>query len=285
MNYANPDSLVSTAWLADHMNAPDVRVVDASWFMPAANRDPLAEFEDQHIPGSVYYSIDHIVDTDSDLPHMLPSPEKFSSMVRKLGLGDGNRIIIYDNNNGMASCRAWWSFRVFGYSDVAVLDGGLKKWIAEDRPLADLSDRPTPKHFTAHFDHTRLRNRDQVLKNLETGRAQVIDARPPGRFNGTDAEPRTDLRSGRIPGSLNVPFPKIFEADPYATMRPADDLKTIFESAGLDLTKPVIASCGSGVTACGLAFALHLIGHDEVAVYDGSWTEWGSDHTCPIETD
>jgi thiosulfate/3-mercaptopyruvate sulfurtransferase len=233
----------------------------------------------------VFYDVESIVDSDSPLPHMLPRPEKFSSMVRKLGLGDGNRIIIYDNNAGMASCRAWWSFRVFGHADVAVLDGGLSKWIAEGRALADLSNPPGPRHFTGQFHNTRVRSRDQVLKNLNTNRAQVIDARPPGRFNGTDAEPRAGLRSGRIPGSMNIPFQKIFQAEHYATMRPAQELRQIFETAGLDLAKPVISSCGSGITACCLAFALHLIGHDEVSVYDGSWSEWGGDETCPIETD
>jgi len=284
MSYKNPNALVSTAWLGEHMSAPDVRIVDASWHMPAANRDPAQEFNDQHIPGAVFFDIDTVVDSSTDLPHMLPSPEKFSSTVRKMGLGDGNRIIVYDNNMGMAAHRLWWMLRVFGHEDVAVLDGGLSKWVAEGRAAEDMADKVGRRHFTGLMNNTIVRSKEQMLNNLKSSREQIIDARSTGRFNGSEPEPRAGLRSGHIPGSINIPFQNIMDINHHAVMRPAAELQKVFDEAGLDLSRPVVASCGSGVTAACLALALHLIGKDDVAIYDGSWTEWGGDESCPIET-
>lgn len=280
--YANPDALVSTAWLAERLNAPDVRIVDASWYMPAQKRDPKAEYQAEHIPGAVFFDIDDIADTPNGLPHMLPSPEKFSSRVRKLGLGDGSRIVIYDGSGQMiASARAWWMFRAFGHKDVAILEGGLPKWKAEGRPVEDIPPMPRERHFTARLDSTLVRDLEQMKANVESQREQVLDARSEGRFRGTDPEPRAGLRSGRIPGSRNLPYNTLFNAD--GTLLPAEALKAKFRAAGIDLGKPVAATCGSGVSACVLAFALHLLGHRQFAVYDGSWTEWGGRSDTPVE--
>ncbi len=283
MSYSNAKSLVSTDWLAEHITAPDVRTVDATWFMPAANRNPRNEFEAEHIPGSVFFDIDVVVDDSTPLPHTMPSPEKFSSAMRSLGLGDGNRIVVYDNNMGMAAHRLWWMLRVFGHEDVAVLDGGIKKWIAEGHATKDLSDNPGRRHFTAQVNNTLVRYRDQVLQNVDSKREQVIDARPSDRFNGTVPEPRAGLRSGHIPGSFSTPFQHVMDMENFATMRPASEITKFFEDANVDLSKPIITTCGSGVTASCLTFALYLIGKEDVSVYDGSWSEWGGDETCPIE--
>ncbi|WP_334128901.1 3-mercaptopyruvate sulfurtransferase [Sneathiella sp.] len=282
MAYVNSASLVSTQQLADYMRAPDVRIVDASWHMPATKRNPRAEYDAAHIPGAVFFDIDEIADLDNPLPHMVPSPEKFSSRMRKLGLGDGNRIIIYDTNGTVSATRAWWMLRLFGHQDVAVLDGGLPKWIAEGRPVEDTPVLPTERHFTARINSFLLREKDQVARNIETAREQVLDARSPGRFTGTEPEPREGLRGGRIPGSKNLPFTDLFKPD--GTLLDAPALQAAYEKAGIDLKAPVITTCGSGISACVLAFGLHLLGHKRVAVYDGSWTEWAKDESLPVAT-
>lgn len=282
MSYANPSSLVSTEWLSQNMSAPDIRIVDASWYLPGENRDPKAEFAAAHIPGAVFFDIDDIADTDIDLPHMIPAPEKFSSKLRKLGLGDGNRIVVYDGSGIRSAARAWWMIRLFGHHDVAILDGGFAKWQAEDRPVSDLPSHPAERHFTSRINAMMVKDKDQVLRNIDSNRAQVLDARSPGRFAGTDAEPRAGLRGGHIPKSLNLPFNMLVTAE--GTLKPADELRGAFEAANLDLKKPVITSCGSGITACVLAFGLHMIGHRDTAVYDGSWTEWGLDEALPVES-
>lgn len=283
MSYVNPSSLVSTGWLAEHASAPDVRIVDASWHMPATGRDPRSEYDGEHIPGAVFFDIDEIADTNNPLPHMVPSPEKFSSRMRKLGLGDGNRIVIYDTIGNVSAARAWWLLRLFGHHDVAILDGGLPKWKAEGRPVDDVPVMPAERHFTSRINSFLLREKDQVRRNITAAREQVLDARSAGRFEGTDPEPREGLRGGHIPGSRNLPFGKLLkESD--GTFRPADEIRMEFEKTGLDLKQPVITSCGSGITACVLAFGLHLLGHHRVAVYDGSWTEWALDEDTPVET-
>lgn len=284
MSYANPNALVSTDWVADHLNSPDTRIVDASWFLPGDERNGRECYDACHLPGAVFFDIDEIADADSDLPHMLPSPEKFSSRVRKLGLGDGVRIVVYDNNGFMASHRVWWTFRVFGHDDVSVMDGGLAKWVAEERPTEDLPPVPRERHFTPRLDHTLVRDWKQVLSDIETKREQIADARPPTRFRGEADEPRPGVRKGHMPGSVNVPVLSVLDQDNFNTMRPAGELREIFEDAGISLRAPVVTTCGSGVTAATLAFALHLIGHDDVAVYDGSWTEWGGLAETPVET-
>lgn len=284
MDYKNPDALVSTEWLADHMNAPDVRIVDATSFLPTSDRDAKAEFQGCHIPGAVFFDINDIADDSVDLPHMLPDAVKFSSRVRKLGLGDGSRIVVYDTNGGfLAAQRVWWTFRVFGHKDVAVLNGGLPKWIAEDRPLDDLPRRPQERHFTPRVDNTLVRSREQMMANINSKREQVLDARSPGRFAGTEPEPRATQQTGHIPGSLNLPFNAVMVPDNHFTMRSADEIIAAIKQTGVDPSKPIVTSCGTGVTASVLAFAFYLVGHKNVAVYDGSWAEWGNHPDCPVE--
>ena len=282
MSYVNPEALVSTDWLAAHLDAPDVRVVDASWHMPAAKRDPRAEYDEQHIPGAVFFDIDDIADSDNGLPHMLPPPEKFASRVRKLGLGDGNRIVAYDSTGASAAARAWWMFRVFGHEDVAVLDGGLTKWLAEGRPVTGEPSRPQERHFTARVNTFLVREYDQVLANVKRGREQFVDVRSAGRFAGTEPEPRPELRGGHAPGSLNLPFPNMLNGDDK-TMLPADAIRAALDAAGIDLERPMFTSCGSGVTACVVSLGLYLIGRKDVPVFDGSWTEWAGNPDSPIE--
>lgn len=283
MSYANPDALVSTEWLADHLGAPDVRVVDGSWYLPAQKRDPKAEFAAGHIPGAVYFDIDDISDTASPLPHMLPSAEKFAARVRKLGLGDGCRIVVYDGVGLFSAPRVWWMFRVFGHDDVAVLDGGMPKWQREGRPVESTPPNPGERHFTARVNTLLVRELDQMKANLASGREQVLDARSPGRFAGREPEPRPGLRSGHIPGSRNLPFVKL--VDPKTgTVLPADALRREFVEAGIDLTRPIVTTCGSGVSASALALGLYLLGRRDVAVYDGSWSEWGGRADAPVET-
>ncbi len=280
----NRTPLVSTDWLADNLKAPDLRVIDASYYLPGEERDARLEFERQHIPGTVFFDIDDIADGETELPHMLPSPQKFSSRVRKLGLGDGLRYIVYDQKGIWSSPRVWWTFRYFGHHDVAVLDGGLPKWIAEDRALAEGPTTAEERHFTARMNAFMLRDREQILANITSGREQVLDARPAGRFAGRDPEPRAGLRAGHIPASLNLPYSALIQpAD--GTLLPTQALKEKLEAAGLDLKKPVTTTCGSGITAAILALALHLVGHKDVALYDGSWAEWGLPGDTPVDKD
>ena len=277
------ETLVSTQWLADHLDAPDVRVVDGSYYLPHEGLDPREEYENQHIPGAVFFDIDEISDTTSSLPHMLPPAEKFSSRVRKLGLGDGVRIVVYDQRGILSAPRVWWTFRTFGHSDVAVLDGGLAKWLDEDRPIEDGPGRAGERHFTARMNTFMVRNKDQILRNIESGREQVLDARSAGRFAGDAEEPRPGLRSGRIPGSLNLPFTELLDRETQ-TLLPNDQLRQRILDAGIDLNRPVATTCGSGITAAVLSLALHVIGHKDVALYDGSWAEWGLPGDTPVAT-
>ena len=274
------DPLVSTDWLHEHLAAPDIRIVDATWFMPADGRDARAEYAAAHIPRAVFFDIDEIADTDSPLPHMLPSPVKFSSRVKRLGLGDGLRIIAYDNNGFAASARVWWMFRAMGHEDVAVLDGGFAKWQAEGRPIDDLPTPPTERHFTPRANSFLLRDLEQMRANLTSKREQVVDTRSAARFTGTVAEPRPGLRSGHIPGSRNVPASDLVAAD--GTLKDAQALTAAFAAAGVDLEKPITTSCGSGVSAAIATLALARLGRMDVALYDGSWTEWGGQSDTPV---
>ena len=282
MSYVNPQSLVSTEWLAAHLDQPDLRIVDATYFLPHLNRNAKAEYLQQHIPGAIFFDIDEIADTTSTLPHMLPPPEKFASRVRRLGIGDGNRIVVYDALGLMSAARVWWMFRIFGAREVAILDGGLPKWLAEGRPVEDGETRLQERHFTARLDNTQVRNKDQVRRNIESKREQVLDARTAGRFHAKEPELWPGRRSGHIPGSHNLPYGQLLNAD--MTFKDAASIRQLYEQSGIDLKKPVVTSCGSGITAGVLAFGLHLIGHRDVAVYDGSWAEWGLPGDTPIET-
>ncbi len=280
----NADPLVSTAWLAERLGAPDVRPVDATWLMPGPDgrppRNARADFEAAHVPGAVFFDIDEIADTASPLPHMLPSAAKFASRVKALGLGDGSRIVVYDQSGLLSAARVWWTFRVMGHEDVVVLDGGLPKWIAEGRPT---EDRPTPlreRHFTARIDNGLVRDLAGVRRALEGGREQVVDARPAARFRGEAPEPRAGLTGGHMPGARNVPSSTLFAPD--GTMLPKEALAALFADAGVDVARPVVTSCGSGITACLLALALARLGRWRTAIYDGSWAEWGAAEGVPV---
>ncbi|WP_299441555.1 3-mercaptopyruvate sulfurtransferase [uncultured Rhodospira sp.] len=276
-------ALVTTDWLADHLDAPDVRVVDARHFMPGDPRDPAEESARAHIPGAVFFDIDRVADPASSLPHMMPPPEVFSSRVRDLGLGDGHRIVVYDHVGGAcAAARVWWMFRVFGHEDVSVLDGGLPKWQAEGRPVDDRPPHVTRRHFTPRINAALMADAEAVRAALETGAAQVLDVRSAERFRGAAPEPRSVARLGHMPGALNAPFADL-QHGPFNEMAPPDAIAAHFQAAGVDPARPVVTSCGSGVTACYSALALHLIGHDRVAVYDGSWAEWGDRADLPVE--
>ncbi|MFQ6018449.1 MAG: 3-mercaptopyruvate sulfurtransferase [Kiloniellaceae bacterium] len=279
----NTCPLVGTAWLAEHLGAPDVRVVDASYYLPHEGLDPRAEYEARHIPGAVFFDIDDIADTTSPLPHMLPAPAKFASRVRKLGLADGVRIVVYDQRGIWSAPRVWWTFRYFGHVDVAVLDGGLPKWLHEGRLVDAGTVIAGERHFTARVNDPLLRDKAQMLANLKSRRDQVLDARPRGRFEGREAEPRPGLRRGHIPGSLNLPFTELIVPETRTMLAP-ERLKERFQAAGLDMTRPAVTSCGSGITAPVLALGLHLAGHRDVALYDGSWAEWGLPGETPVET-
>jgi len=277
------EAVVTTEWLAAHLGEPDLRIVDGSWHMPQAKRDPAREFADAHLPGAVFFDVDGIADRSSALPHMLPSPEVFAKAVGALGIGTGDRVIVYDSRSVVSAARVWWTFRVFGHDAVAVLDGGLPKWRKEGRPLASGAATPTPRTFTAQFRPELVRDVEQVKGNLGTRREQILDARSRGRFAGTEPEPRAGLRGGHIPGSLNLPYDELHAAD--GTLRPPAELREAFAGAQVDLARPVVTTCGSGITASVLALALHRIGRPDAAVYDGSWTEWASRDETPVETD
>jgi len=274
--------LVTTDWLAEHCDAPDVRIVDGSWYLPTDGRNPRAEYAGQHIPGAVFFDIDDISDEKNPLPHMLPSPEKFSSRVRKLGLGDGVRIVVYDGGNMVAASRVWWMFRVFGHEDIAVLDGGLPKWLSEGRPVDDEPVIPRERHFTARMNTFLVRDMAQMRANIDSGREQVVDARSPGRFAASEPEVRPGLRGGHIPGSNNLPYSGLLRPD--ATVKNDEEIRAALAAIGVDPTMPVATTCGSGISAAFLALALDLIGARKVAVYDGSWTEWGGRDDTPVAT-
>ena len=268
------DALVTTDWLAGELGASDLRVVDATYVDAATGRDPAAEHEQAHIPGAVFMNLGELRDTDSDVPMTLPSPAKFASRMQTLGLGDGTRIVLYDNSPWRTAARAWWMLRLFGASDIAILDGGLNKWRTEGRPLATGKETPRHRHRIVDIDPGRLRTFDQMKAIVTDKNEQILDARSAARFTGVEPDPRAGVERGHMPGAKNLPYTGIFNAD--GTYKTGDPLRQQFEAAGIDLDKPVVTTCGSGITASTLAFGLHLIGR-EAALYDGSWSEWGAD--------
>jgi thiosulfate/3-mercaptopyruvate sulfurtransferase len=273
--------VVSTGWLAERLGDPGLRILDATWYLPHLRRDAQAEFREAHIPGAVYFDIDAIADRQQGLPHMLPDAATFAEAVGALGVGDGDRVVVYGGKHLIASARVWWTFRTFGHDRIAVLDGGFPRWREEGRPVEAGAPSPARRHFTARFRPDLVTALDSVRRNLETRAVQVVDARSAGRFAGTEPEPRAGVRSGRIPGSLNLPYDGLFRPD--GSLLPAGDLRRRFEDARVDLAQPIVTTCGSGVSACVLALGLHLAGRPDVPVYDGSWTEWGGREDVPVE--
>ena len=267
-------SLVSTDWLAAHLGEPDVAIIDATWFLPDAGRDAKAEYAKSHIPGAAFFGIDEISDHESDLPHMLSSPAEFAVAVRRLGVSRGSQVVIYDAHGLFSAPRAWWNFRVMGHAASFVLDGGLAKWIAEGRPVETGWVTPAHGDFKAHFDQRLVRNLEAVRQALASGNAQIVDARSAARFTGASPEPRAGVRSGHMPGALNLPYAALVTSD--GTLSEPDQLRAAFQRAGVDLARPIVTTCGSGITASLLALALARIGRPDVAVYDGSWSEWGA---------
>jgi thiosulfate/3-mercaptopyruvate sulfurtransferase len=272
------DSLVSTEWLAAELGAPDLKLVDATSYLPGEG-DARAEYEAEHIPGAVFMDLHEIVDSDNAVPAMLPPDFKFASRMQAIGLGNGDRIVVYDNSPLHSAARAWWMLRSFGARDVAILDGGLPKWKAEGRPIESGSRTPERGHFTARLDRRQLADKNYVSAIVHSSEHAMVDARGPGRFAGEEPEPREGLVAGHIPGSCNLPQGKLFNAD--NSWKQSDALRAAFEEAGVDLGKPMVTTCGSGVTAAVLLFGAHLLGKEDVKLYDGSWAEWGADPATP----
>ncbi|WP_114520510.1 3-mercaptopyruvate sulfurtransferase [Altererythrobacter sp. ZODW24] len=276
------DRLVTPEWLEEEMGASDLRIVDASMHMAGNGRDAKAEYEAEHIPGAVFMDLASLRNADGDFGHALSKPEQFASRMQGLGLGDGSRIVVYDDSDIKTAARAWVMFKTFGAHHVAILDGGLAKWKAEGRLTESGIERLRHRHYTAWEDTQNVRSKADMLANLDSGAEQVVDARGAPRFTGEMEEPREGMSAGHIPGAMNVPFTKLYNED--GTFKSEDDLRAVFAEAGVDLDRPVVTSCGSGVTASVVLFALVMLGKQDLALYDGSWAEWGADPDTPKAT-
>ena len=278
----DPKTLVSTEWLQAHLKDPDLRILDGSYYLPQMGRDPRAEYDAAHIPNARFFDIDDVADHGSDLPHMVPPVEKFMSRMRAMGVGDGHQVVVYDGMGLFSAARVWWLFKLMGQNNIAVLDGGLPKWRAEGRPVEDLPPVIRDRHMTVRRQNHMVKDVTQVSAASKLGDFEIIDARSPGRFRGEEPEPRAGLRPGHIPGSKNVCFKDLLNAD--QTMKNPVEIRQIFEAAGVDFNKPAITTCGSGVTAAVLSLGLERIGKTDHSLYDGSWSEWGMFPTVPVAT-
>lgn len=278
----DPKTLVSTEWLHAHLKDPDLRILDGSYYLPQMGRDPRAEYDAAHIPNARFFDIDDVSDHGSDLPHMVPPVEKFMSRMRAMGVGDGHQVVVYDGMGLFSAARVWWLFKLMGQNNIAVLDGGLPKWQAEGRPVEDLPPVIRDRHMTVRRQNHMVKDVTQVSAASKLGDYEIIDARSPGRFRGEEPEPRAGLRPGHIPGSKNVCFKDLLNAD--QTMKNPVEIRQIFEAAGVDFNKPTITTCGSGVTAAVLSLGLERIGKTDHSLYDGSWSEWGMFPTVPVAT-
>jgi thiosulfate/3-mercaptopyruvate sulfurtransferase len=278
----DPKTLVSTEWLHAHLKDPDLRILDGSYYLPQMARDPRAEYDAAHIPGARFFDIDDVADHGSDLPHMVPPIEKFMSRMRAMGVGDGHQVVVYDGMGLFSAARVWWLFKLMGQNNIAVLDGGFPKWQAEGRPVDDLPPIIRDRHMTVRRQTHMVKDVTQVSAASKLGDYEIIDARSPGRFRGEEPEPRAGLRPGHIPGSKNVCFKDLLNAD--QTMKNPVEIRQIFQSAGVDFDKPAITTCGSGVTAAVLSLGLQRIGKTDHSLYDGSWSEWGMFPTVPVAT-
>ena len=278
----DPKTLVSTEWLQAHLKDPDLRILDGSYYLPQMGRDPRAEYDAAHIPNARFFDIDDVADHGSDLPHMVPPVEKFMSRMRAMGVGDGHQVVVYDGMGLFSAARVWWLFKLMGQNNIAVLDGGLPKWRAEGRPVEDLPPVIRDRHMTVRRQNHMVKDVTQVSAASKLGDYEIIDARSLGRFRGEEPEPRVGLRPGHIPGSKNVCFKDLLNAD--QTMKNPLEMRQIFEAAGVDFNKPAITTCGSGVTAAVLSLGLERIGKTDHSLYDGSWSEWGMFPTVPVAT-
>ena len=274
MGKDDPTRLVSTEWLSKHKDDPDLRVVDASWYLPGEDRNPFEEYKKSHIPGARFFDIDEIADQESELPHMVPSQELFATKVKTMGIGDGHQIVVYDTAGIFSSPRVWWLFKLMGHREIAVLDGGYPKWLNEGREKEDILPLIQERHYTVRKQAQKVKSCNEVQTASEHGNSQILDARPSARFKGFAPEPRPGLRAGNIPNSLNLPYTNLLTQN--GTMKEKDDLLEALKKVGIDLAKPVITTCGSGITAAILYLALELVGHRNISLYDGSWVEWGS---------
>ena len=278
----DPRTLVSTGWLAARLRDPDIRVLDGTWHLPGSGRDARAEYAAAHVPGARFFDVDEVSDTRSALPHMVPTAERFASSTKALGVGDGHRVVVYDAHGLMSAARVWWLFRHMGVRDVAVLDGGLPKWRAEGREVEDAAPAPKERHLTARVQDRLVAGVTDIARAVKLGSPQIVDARAAARFEGRAPEPREGLRAGHMPGARNVPYATLLNED--GTMKGEDALRAAFEAAGVDVTRPVVTTCGSGVTAAVLTLALARIGAPDGALYDGSWSEWGAHEGLAVAT-